>query len=111
MARDIPESDWKELKQLHVLALDRFCQRVLAEVAEISSDASKTAHQRYLALYAVVDTRNMEMSDIFDQHRRSAAIFEIAALQSRGLLEKEEFMRFSEETRALIEAMLKSSVS
>ena len=32
MQRTITEPDWKVFRQLHPVALDRFCQRVLAEV-------------------------------------------------------------------------------
>ena len=33
MQRTISESDWKLFRQLHALALERFCERVLSEVA------------------------------------------------------------------------------
>lgn len=106
MTQNIRESDWKILKQLHEVALERFCQRVLSEIGEISSDISKTSHQRYLDLYKTVHLRDKEISNAFNNLRRSSAFMQIAHLQSRGFLENEEFLRFSDETRALIEAML-----
>ena len=106
MAREIRESDWKVLKQLHAVALERFCQRVLSEIEGITTDASITPHQRYLAVYEAVRCRDKELANVFDNLRRSTAFMQIAALQSRGLLEKEEFLRFSDETRTLIEAYL-----
>jgi hypothetical protein len=108
MAQDISESDWKVIKQLHAVALDRFCQRVLSEVNEIAADTSRTSHQRYLALFETVQRRNKEMANVFDGLRRSTALLQIAALRSRGLLEDSEFMRFSAGTRALVEVFLDS---
>lgn len=32
MPRAIPEADWKVLRRLHPLALERFCERVLCEI-------------------------------------------------------------------------------
>lgn len=106
MAREISESDWKVVKQLHAVALDRFCERVLSEVDAIAADASRTSHQRYLALFETVQRRNKEMANFFDDLRRSTALLQIAALRNRGLLEGGEFMRLSEETRALVEVLL-----
>ena len=50
MTREFPESDWKLFRQLHPLALDRFCARVLSEISNLATDADRTNHQRYLAV-------------------------------------------------------------
>ena len=106
MSRDIRESDWKILKQLHPIALERFCQRVFQEVDGITSEASETFHQRYLALYKIVERRDKEMESVFGSLRRSTALLQIAALRSRGLLEDEEFVRFSEEVQGDVAVFL-----
>ena len=46
--RDIKESDWKVFKPLREIALERFCERVLDEVARINLDTGTSKHQRYL---------------------------------------------------------------
>jgi hypothetical protein len=46
---DIKESDWKTFKPLRRQALERFCGRVLDEVARIGSDQTKNTHERYIA--------------------------------------------------------------
>ena len=38
MARAINESDWRLFRKLEPIALDRFCERVLSEINQISSD-------------------------------------------------------------------------
>ena len=47
MTREFPESDWKLFRQLHPLALDRFCARVLSEMSSLATDAGRTNHQLY----------------------------------------------------------------
>ena len=41
MSQEISESEWKILRELKPIALDRFCQRVLAEVDRITTDTAK----------------------------------------------------------------------
>ncbi|MDP1658808.1 MAG: peptide ABC transporter substrate-binding protein [Methylotenera sp.] len=108
MTKDIRESDWKVLKQLHDVALNRFCQRALSDFEGIATDTSRTPHQRYLSLYETVQRRDKEIMKVFDNLSRSRAFLQIVALHSRHLLENEEFLRFSEETRALVEVFLEN---
>ena len=110
MTRDIQESDWKVLKKLHEVALNRFCQRALSDIEGIVADPSRTPHQRYIALYETVQRRDKDLAKVFDNPSRSKAFLQIAALRSRHLIENEEFLRFSEETRALAEMFLEKHV-
>jgi hypothetical protein len=109
--RDIPESDWKVLRQLHALALERFCQRVLSEVGQLASDATANPHERYLAVFDLIKRRNEELAYGFDDMRRSIALVRLAHIKSLGLLTPDEFCRFSEPTRKAVEAMLSASGS
>lgn len=93
------ESDWKLLSQLRTDALERFCQQILAEIESINANHAINAHQRYLEIYKVIARRDKEIAQIFNDHRRSTALNELAAIQSHGLLTPEEFLRFSQETR------------
>lgn len=110
MTRDIQESDWKVLKKLHEVALNRFCQRALSDIENIVADTLRTPHQRYIALYETVQRRDKDLAKVFDNPSRSKAFLQIAALRSRHLIENEEFLRFSEETRALAEMFLEKHV-
>jgi len=38
LTREIKESDGKVLRRLHPLALERFCERVLAEIEHVNND-------------------------------------------------------------------------
>jgi hypothetical protein len=101
--RDIAESDWRIFKGLREVALERFCERVLGEIAGISSDATKTKHERYLAIYRLVRERDKEIDPIFDYLRRSTAVRQICAFRSHNLLTAQKLRQLSPELVKLIE--------
>jgi hypothetical protein len=103
MEHRIPEPDWKIFRQLRLLALDRFCQRVLAEVSELAVDVDKSHHERYLAMFKLLHDRDDKLADMFNSPRRSVALMQLARIQSMKLLSTEELARFSPETRAALE--------
>jgi hypothetical protein len=106
MGREILESDWKVFRQLRALTLDRFCQRVLAEVTQLAADADKSSHERYLAVFQLLQQRDEELADAFNDPRRSTALVQLARIRFRELLTEEEFARFSPETRASVQVFL-----
>jgi len=105
--RQIPERDWKYFRKLQNLALERFCQRVLDEVASLSDDASRSAHDRYLAVYKTMRRRDKELEDAFDRTRRSTAWFQLALIVNHRLLTEEELAGFSPETHEVLRLLLK----
>ena len=106
MLHEIKESDWKLLRQLHSVALERFCQRILEELERINSDSAKSFHQRYLAIFDVIKRRDKEIAQAFNDMRRSTALTHLTAIRSHGLLTEEEFLRFTPETCRVVEALL-----
>jgi mannitol-1-phosphate/altronate dehydrogenase len=97
MAGDIRESDWKSV------ALQRYCERSLAEIARLAADTSQDAHQRYLATFRLVLQRDQELASAFNDMRRSTAGLRLAAIYALGLLTEEELSGFSAEAHALLE--------
>lgn len=106
MSRAIKESDWKLFRQLRLIALERFCQRVLSEIAHTAADTGKSSHERYLDIFSLIKRRDKELAHAFDDLRRSTALMQIAIIQSQGLLAEEEFLRFSLETRNVVEPIV-----
>jgi hypothetical protein len=96
------ESDWKRLRDLKPIALDRFCSRVLSEVERASSDAGATSHQRYLAVYDLIHQRDRELDRIFDGLSRSSAMEKLLSMHRAGLLSEDELTLFSEEVRSVV---------
>lgn len=106
MRDQIRESDWKILRDLKPLALERFCERTLGEIAAITIATTKGAHERYLEVFRLIDRRDEELALAFNDLRRSNAILNLATMRSRGLVTDEEFQRFSAETRDVVERIL-----
>lgn len=73
MMRQIKESDWKLLRQLHSEALERFCKQILLEIERINSDSAKSFHRKYLDIYEVLLRREKEIAQTFNDLRRSTA--------------------------------------
>src|SRR6266481_2915261 len=103
---EIKESDWKILRQLHSVAVERFCERILVEIEHTQSDSTKSFHQRYLDIYATMRRRDKEISLVFNDLRRSTALAQLAGMKSRDLLTEDEFSRFSQETREIVALLL-----
>ena len=97
--RDIPERDWKLLRELTPVALNRFCEQVLHEATDIAADTTATPHERYGRLYDLIKKQDREVAIMFDDHRRSTAFLKIIAIHLHKMFTEEEFARFSEETR------------
>ena len=71
MKHEIPESDWNIFRQLRLVALERFCKRVLDEVPRFSFETERGYHERYLELLGWLGERNDELAKAFDDPRRS----------------------------------------
>src|SRR6267378_1997103 len=82
MSRDILERDWKVFREIHPLARERFCERVLSESARASSAPDQGAHERYLKVYEMIRDRDKEIAALFDNPRRSTALGQISMIAS-----------------------------
>jgi hypothetical protein len=98
MYSGIPESDWKKIRDLKPVLLDRFCQRILQEVAFQATEPSQTPHERYLAIYKLIHERDRDIAEIFNGLSRSKAMMCILNAHRHGLLTEDELGRFSEDT-------------
>ena len=101
----ISEADWKRLRRLKEVALERLCTRILEESQRII-EREQPSHERFLALYRHLQDRNHDMAVAFDDLRRSQAVHRLASMCSLGLVTDEELQAFSPETRQRIELLL-----
>ena len=102
MNKDIAERDWKVLRDLKPVLLDRLCTRIMDECRRVMDDDARTPHQRYLTLFETIRDRNDELADAFDDMRRSRAIQRLAWMRHLKLFEGDEWERFSPETRETV---------
>jgi hypothetical protein len=107
----ISEPDWKIFKPVREQALERFCERVLAEAERIRVDIGKSQHERYVETYRLLIKRDKELVQIFDHLRRSTAVMQLATFRFEGLITDEEYMRFSAPTREIIDDFFKGRSS
>lgn len=101
MSGDFPEADWKVLRSVKDAALNRLCERIMKECRRVMDDGSQSAHQRYLRLYKLIQRRDDDIANAFNDMRRSRAVQRIAWMRYLGLLTDEEWQRFSPRTREL----------
>jgi hypothetical protein len=93
--RQVTEADWKVFRRLRAIALERFCEDVLAEVKDIASDTRKSAHERYLAIFKAIQRRDEQIAIAFNDPRRSRAFLQLLNIDSLGVLTPEELSGFS----------------
>jgi hypothetical protein len=106
-----PESDWKTFRDLREVALQRFCERVLEELRSFVQDDSSSHHERYLAVFRLIQERDEQLAHAFNGPARSRMIVQLASIHALGLLSADELGRFTEETRGTIEPLAKEFAS
>jgi hypothetical protein len=104
----IQEADWKVLRRLRPLALERFCERVLAEIESVRHENAQSSHQRYLNIFQIIERRDREMGRIFDDPKRSNALTMLTQMRSNELLTEDEFSSMTLETRGAITLLLRA---
>ena len=109
MTNNVPESDWEVFRELREVALQRFCERVLEELLPLSQDRSRTHHERYLAVFRLIQKRDEQLAHAFNNPARSRMILQLAAIRALGLLSPDELERFTPETRSIVESVAKES--
>ncbi len=95
------------LRRVHPLALERYCERVLAEIGRVTGNSAESAHQRYLDIFKIIEQRDRELARIFDDPKRSNALTMLAQIRALGLLTEDEYLSLSLETRGAIELLLR----
>lgn len=105
MRKHIPERDWKLFSKFRELALERFCERTLDEVKRVIASPVASHHERYLAIFKVVDRRDAELARLFNDFRRSTATLQLAAMRARKLIADEELAMFTAETREAVKLL------
>ena len=105
MSSDLPESDWRRFKEIHAKLLERYCTRILEEVAVLSRSTEGSAHDRYLKIYKLIEDRDKKIESAFSDWRRSAVDMQLGLMRRMKLLTDEELALFSEQTRVRVEAI------
>ena len=94
-------------REVREAALERLCARILKQIEGISSDSSRSHHQRYGAIFQLMRERDREVAYAFDNPRRSQMVNQLLAIYRLDLLSPEEFARFTPAARARVELITK----
>jgi hypothetical protein len=103
--RVIPETDWKKLRTLKTQALNDACARILDAVAQIVQQREGREHEAYLALWELLQKRDAWIASLFDDFKRSTAVYKLAVWQRHGLVTESDLALFTEETQATVKAI------
>jgi hypothetical protein len=93
------ETDWKRLRALHDVALNRYCAQIIEECAAIIADSAASPHERYLRLYRVIAERDSIIRTVFDDLRRSTALQPLISIVALHLVTPDELTEFTQQTR------------
>ncbi len=102
----ISEADWKILRSMRPVALERYCERILGEVSNLAAGDVGTAEERYHALWDLLRNRDGMIADALDDHRRSNALPKIMNMRVGNMLTDDEYRRFSAATRDRVDRFL-----
>ena len=105
MSRTISERDWKIFREIHTVALERLCDKIVAEVKTELERPAKSSHEKFLSLYKLIHKRDADVARGFNDFRRSTAFVQIGVMHSMGLLTEEDLRRFSPETLQIVELL------
>ena len=89
------EREWKILRRLKPLALERLTRRILDGAQEIIASAEEgKSYDAYIKLYEYIQEQDAIVADCFDDWRRANAIFFLVHWRRHGLITDEEFQAF-----------------
>ena len=104
--RQIPEKDWKKLRQLKDPLLQSFCDSVLNNLKSIIENRSQDSHKAYLDLYKSIHEEDDILGSLFNDLKRSNAFFKLATWKKHGILSDDDFSKFSEETQNVVNTII-----
>jgi len=104
--REFPEADWKVLRKLREAALERSCERILDQVVRTSSDTGKSFHERYLAVWRLLQKHDKQIADAFNNPRRSHALEQLTVMYSLGVISEQELKKFTSGTQDVIKMLM-----
>jgi hypothetical protein len=100
------EPDWKQLKAVYPLAVERFSERILSEVQAIMGKTDLSAQDRYRETHNLIRERDKEMAHLFDRYSRSHVFRQLLGIRAAKLITEEEWARFSGRIRESIDGLL-----
>lgn len=102
----IPEGDWRVLRDLRQELLDTASEAVLQRVEAIVTERRSEPRQALLELRSLLDSEERRLAVLFDEMRPNTAMVRIISLCKLGVFKEEHFARLSPATRDRIISLL-----
>ena len=102
----VPEKDWKLFRKLQIELTAKACEMVFKKIENIASDRFGKEHQSYLDLYRLIEIEDAKIAEMFNNPTRNNVLLKIVALKKLGVLSREQFALFSEETQNIVKKIL-----
>jgi len=99
--RDIPEKDWKKCRAMKDELLNIACEKILKELETVIKQKNKS-HKNYLKIWMILNEEDDKLGKMFDDIKRSNAVYKLAAWKRHRLVTDEELAQFSDETQEII---------
>lgn len=107
MHKEIKESDWKYLKKLKPILLERTCAKINREAElKLKNKENREQYQVFIALYEHYRKKDDLIADCFDDYRRSTALYKILHLLYNGIMTDAEFEGFSTEMKETVKGIM-----
>ena len=104
--RQIKESDWKYLRSIQHQILNRHCDAILEVIDLIIQNRKGEEHKSYIQIYSLLRDKDKEIAVTYNDLKRSNAIEKICHMRKHLAMTDEEFSKFSEETKDIVNRIL-----
>ncbi|MFO7890389.1 MAG: hypothetical protein R6V04_08620 [bacterium] len=101
-----PERDWKKLRSIKKDLLDVACERILKKIEYLINNKTNDNHKTYLKLWKLIRQEDRKIATMFDDPKRSNAIFQMAELVKNDFIDQKTLKEFSQETQERINRIL-----
>ncbi len=98
----IPEKDWKRIRAIKDQKLNDICAVILNEINLEITNKKDQNHETYLKVWNIVNERDKDIADMFNDLKRSNAVFKLALWKKNGYLIETELAEFTEGTRSTV---------
>jgi len=106
MTKDVPERDWKIFRRLRERALHRFFEGAVEELGRICGDGSRSAQDRYVEAFKLLDDRDRAAARAFDYLSRSRMVEHLATMVAMRLVDEGDLTELSEQTQGRVRGLV-----
>ena len=104
--RQIKESDWKYLRSIQHEILNRHCDAILEVIDLILKNRKGEEHKSFIRICSLLNDKDDEIAVTYNDLKRSNALEKICHMRRNLAMTDEEFSKFSEETKNIVNRIL-----